>query len=206
MGRSSCQQLTNDSIQKRKQVWSLLLPQETIYPRPVMNDIKVCLATNWWQLRLHWTTADQQSAWGSLLKGVGGRGGSLWLYSVWDNTPRTVLAALQQSTPTLEAGGNTLHSTGSPFLPDNRNWPYRYCNWPYRYCKVLYWYRNWLYQYTDYSMSFVVNRSDYQSLCNRQLSSSVLQVFFPKKPETIHFLRAMQSSSSFPLYKFLLQG
>ena len=79
-----------------------------------MNDIKVCLTTNWWQLGFTLKTmADQQSAWGSLRKG------SLWLYSVWDNTLITVLVALQQSTSTLKAGGNALlHSAGSPFLPD----------------------------------------------------------------------------------------
>ena len=50
VGRSSCQQLTNDSIHKRKQNWSLKLPKEKNCPRPVMNGIKVWLATNWWQL------------------------------------------------------------------------------------------------------------------------------------------------------------
>ena len=40
------------------------------------------------------------------------------MYSVWDNTLRTVLVAVQQSAPTLEARGNTLHSPGSAFLPD----------------------------------------------------------------------------------------
>ena len=38
--------------------------------------------------------------------------------TVYENTLRTVQVASQQSTPTLEAGGNTLHSAGSPFLPD----------------------------------------------------------------------------------------
>ena len=46
VGRSSYQQLTTDSTRGEKRVWSLYLPQETKYPRSVMNDIKVCLATN----------------------------------------------------------------------------------------------------------------------------------------------------------------
>ena len=37
----------------------------------------------------------------------------------------------------------------------------------------------------------------YQSLCNRRHSLSVLRVFFPKKPEPIHFLQAMRSSRIF---------
>ena len=44
VGRRSYQQFTNDSIQKSK---------ASKYPRSVMNDIKVCLATNWWQLWLY---------------------------------------------------------------------------------------------------------------------------------------------------------
>ena len=77
---------------------------------------------------------------------------SLWLYSVWDNTLKTVLvAAAQQNTPTLEAGGNTLHSSGSSFLPDELYWPDWYCNWPYQY-------HDWPYRYTDYSTPFVVDQ------------------------------------------------
>ena len=40
----------------------------------------------------------------------------------------------------------------------------------------------------------------YQSLCNRRHTLSVLRCFLPKKPEPIHFLRAMQSSNSFSLF------
>ena len=49
---------------------------------------------------------------------------------------------------------------------------------------------NWPCWYTDYSMPFTII-SIYQSLL------SVFQVFFPKKPEPLYFLRAMQSSNSF---------
>ena len=70
-----------------------------------MNDIKAYLVTNWWQLWLHW----RQWQISRVPEVVHWRR-SWWLYSVWDNTLRTVLVTVQQSTPTLEAGGNTLHS------------------------------------------------------------------------------------------------
>ena len=60
------------------------------------------------------------------------------MYSVWDNTLRTVLVAVYQSIPTLEAGGNTVLE--APSCQMNRNWPYWYHNWLYRH-------RNWPHQY-----------------------------------------------------------
>ena len=80
----------------------------------------------------------------------------------------------------------------------NPNWPYRYRNWSYQI-------RNWSYRYTDYSTSFVVNQSlseFMKSLTHIDCSSG----FLSQETGTDTFLWAMQSSSSFSLYQFLLQG
>ena len=168
-GRSSCQQLNNDSIQKRKASLVIVIAPETKYPRSIMNDIKLCLATNWWQLWLHWR--QEQSAEWLRQFNEGGPSGC----TVWENTLRTVLVAIQESKPTLEAGGNT--RPGSPFLPDE---PYRYRNWAYRY-------RNWPYRHTDYSMPFAVNRSLSASMQSRT-RIEYFRFFLPEKPQAIHFL------------------
>ena len=65
----------------------------------------------------------------------------------------------------------------------NRNWPYRYRNWPYRYTRL---------QYTFRGKSISVYAIDDTHWL------SVLRFFIPKKPEPIHFLRALWSSNSFP--------
>ena len=75
-----------------------------------MNDIKVCfinkLMTALVTLK---TTAVRR------VPEVVHWSGSLWLYSVWNKTMRTVLVAVQ-SRPKLEAGCNTPHSAGKPLL------------------------------------------------------------------------------------------
>ena len=47
-------------------------------------------------------------------------------------------------------------------------------------------------------------KSIYQSLCNRRHTLSVLRFLLPKKPEPIHFLRAMRSSNSFSFFTISL--
>ena len=95
-----------------------------------MNDIKVCLATNWQPLWLHWKTlADQQSAWGSSLNGV-----LAVVQCMRQNTENSPGCSTAKFT---NVGGRRQYTTHCRL---DRNWPYRYRNWPYRY-------RNWPYRY-----------------------------------------------------------
>ena len=197
---------------REKQVLSLQLPQETKYPRSVMNDIKVCLATNWWQLWLHWRKWQI-----SRVPEVVHWRRSYWLYGFWDNTLRTVLVAVHQ-----RWGQEAIHYTvlEAPSCQMNRNWlyryrnwryryhnwPYRHCNWPYRFRNWPYRHRNWPYRYSDYSTPFAVNRYLSESM---QLPTHIecsSGFFPPKKPEPMHFLRAMRSSNNFPLFRLLSRG
>ena len=107
---------------------------------------KYVLATNWWQLWLHWRQW-QISKVSEVVCWIGS------LHSVWDNTLRTVLVALQQSRLHQRWRQEAIYYTvqEAPSCQIKRNWTYRYGNWPYRYRNWPYRYRNWPYRYTDYS-------------------------------------------------------
>ena len=160
-----------------------------------MNDIKVCLATNWWQLWLHW----RQWQIRRVPEAVHWRW-SWWLYSVWlwDNTLRTVLAAVQHSTPTLEAGGNTLHSPGSPFMPDESD------------------HISTVTDHIDTATGCIGTQTTerllqqinpYHSLCNHGHTLSVLRLFLPPQKSNRHsYFKPCQVPTVFPLINFSCRG
>ena len=117
-----------------------------------MNDIKVCLETNWWQLWLHWRQWHI-----SRVPGVVHWRGSLW-FTVYE-TIHWEKSWLQSSKVHQRWRQEAIHYTvlEAPSCQMNRNWPYRYRNCPYRY-------RNCLYRYTDYSTPFAVNPSLSESM------------------------------------------
>ena len=118
MGMCSCKQPINDNILKRKQAWSLQLPQETKYASPVMMK------------KYFWQQTDDSSGYTedtpAVPKAVHWRGQeSLWLSSVWectDNSPGCTTAKY------TNVGSNTLHNAGSCVLPDGPQL-YRYTDY-----------------------------------------------------------------------------
>ena len=89
---------------------------------------------------------------------------------------------------------------------------HQYCNRSYRCRNRPYWYtvtahiRTVTTQIGTQTIERLCAKSICISLCNHRHISSVLQFFLPKKPEPIHYLRAMQSSNSFSLINFFCKG
>ena len=152
VGRSSCQQLTTDSIQKRKASLAIVTAPG--------NKISWSKASNEWlqsmfgnklmtALVVLKTMKDQQSARGSWLEG-GTSGCTVYEIMHWE---QSWLQYVQRSTPTLEAGGNWYTTQcWKPCVVEALCRSQMDHNW-------LHQYHNWLYWYTDYSTPFTVNQS-----------------------------------------------
>ena len=89
---------------------------------------------------------------------------------------------------------------------------HQYCNRSYQCRNRPYWYTVTAHigtvttQIDTQTIECLYAKSTCISLCNHWHISTVLQFFLPKKPEPIHYLRAMRSSNSFSLINFFSKG